>query len=157
MNIRTTPLKLVTIMIDFFVIFFGFALTMGLTSSAKNQSLFTLQITTSISLYLACTLIFAISFYLFRIFHLIDIHNFFSDSALIFVKTVRYLFIALFIVLLGIMPFVYYTADHGDAPGLIFIVMGIVFIPLAIAVFISAMEKILNNSINLKKENELTI
>ncbi|KRK78326.1 hypothetical protein FC67_GL000895 [Companilactobacillus alimentarius DSM 20249] len=70
---------------------------------------------------------------------------------------IRYLFIAVFVVLLGIMPFVYYLADQGDAPGLILIVGAVIFLPLAIAAFVSAMEQILVNSIKMKDENDLTI
>lgn len=74
-----------------------------------------------------------------------------------FVRVVRYLFITASITLMGTLPFVYYNADKGDAPGLIFIALAFVLVPLAIAAFISVMEKILINSIKFKQENELTI
>jgi Protein of unknown function (DUF3036). len=157
MKIKTTLLKLVTAGIDAFLLLFAFMLTMGLTSSVHEHSLFFLQITTSIALYATCLVVFVISFYLFRIFHLIDQRNFFTQTALHFVRVVRYLFITASITLMGILPFVYYNADKGDAPGLIFIALAFVLVPLAIAAFISVMEKILINSIKFKQENELTI
>ncbi|MQS75407.1 DUF2975 domain-containing protein [Companilactobacillus halodurans] len=157
MQIKTTLLKLVTLIIDGFTLLFAFMLMMGLINSFQTHSLFKLQIMTSVFLYIACLIILFISHYLYRIFHLIDIHDFFSPKALRFVKNVRYLFTLLFLAIMGIMPFVYHSADLGDAPGLIVITLAIAFIPLAIAAFISAMEKILINSSKFKQENELTI
>lgn len=157
MKIKTTLLKIVTLIIDAFVAFFAFTLTMDLISSIRDHSIFGLQISTIISLYLAVLVILGISFCFFKIFRLIDTHKFFTTTALKLVKTIRYLFITGTVVLMGILPFVYYTADQADAPGIIIIALGIIFIPLAIAAFISVMEKILINSIQFKQENELTI
>ena len=70
---------------------------------------------------------------------------------------VRYLFIACSVVLLAILPIAYQAADIDDAPGLIIVALGFIFVPSAIAAFISVMEKILINSIQFKQENELTI
>lgn len=157
MKIKTTLLKLVTAGIDAFVLLFSFMLMIGLTSSVRDHSIFFLQITTSIALYATCLVILVISYYLFRIFHLIDNHTFFTQQALHFVKTVRYLFITASVTLAGILPFVYYSAKHSDSPGVMFIAFAFVLVPLAIAAFISVMEKILINSIKFKQENELTI
>lgn len=157
MKIKTTLLKLVTAGIDAFVLLFSFMLMIGLTSSVRDHSIFFLQITTSIALYATCLVILVISYYLFRIFHLIDNHTFFTQQALHFVKTVRYLFITASVTLAGILPFVYYSAKHSDSPGVMFIAFAFVLVPIAIAAFISVMEKILINSIKFKQENELTI
>lgn len=157
MNIKTTMLKIVTIIIDLFILLFGFMLTMGLTSSIRENSFVPFQLLTIITLYLSCAIVLGISFYLFRIFNLIDIHTFFSQKALTSVRKIRYLFIIEFLILLGNLPFIYYQADHGDAPGLIFVALAFNFIPLALTAFISAMEKILINSIKFKQENDLTI
>ena len=157
MKIKTTLLKVVTALIDCFTILFGFMLTVGIISSIHEQTIFTLQITTSISLYLACVVVLAISYCFYRIFNLMDRHDFFSELSLHFVKSVRYLFIILFIVLLGTLPFIYYSADHSDSPGVLLIAVAVIFVPLAIAAFVSVMEKVLINSIQFKKENDLTI
>lgn len=157
MKIKTILLKLVTGIIDLFVLFFGFILTMGIISSTKDGTIFGLQILTASSLFIGCLLILWISYYLFRIFFLIDRRNFFSRMALHAVRMIHYLFIVNFVILLGIMPFAYYSAERGDAPGLFVIVGAIVFFPLAIATFVYTMEQILVNSIKMKDENDLTI
>lgn len=157
MPIKTTLLKVVTSCIDTFVLLFSFMLTMGLITSAHEGSIFFLQITTSIALYLTCILVLFISLYLFKIFNLIDHHHFFTHKALHFVRVVRYLFIFTSVALAGVLPFVYYSADHSDSPGVLVIASAFILVPLAIAAFISVMEKILINSIQFKQENELTI
>jgi len=157
MKIKTTLLKVVTFLFDCFTILFGFMLTIGIITSIQDGSIFTLQIITSIALYLACLIVLSISYYFYRIFNLMDSHNFFSELSLHFVKSVRYLFIILFIALLGTLPLIYYSADHSDSPGVMLIALAIIFVPLAIAAFVSVMEKVLINSIQFKKENDLTI
>lgn len=157
MKIKTTLLKVVTLLLDCFTVLFGFMLIVGIITSIHDGSIFTLQITTSIALYLACLVVLGISYYFYRIFNLMDTHKFFSELSLHFVKTVRYLFITLFIVLLGTLPFIYYSADHSDSPGVLLIALAVIFVPLAIAAFVSVMEKVLINSIQFKKENDLTI
>ncbi len=157
MTIKTTLLKVVTSIIDVFTFLFAVIFVLGLYSSISEHTVFFLQILTDIGLFSACLLIFGISFYLFRIYKLIDQHNFFSQIALHFVRTVRYLFIAISVALLLILPFIVYGVREAGAPGLLIIALAVVFLPTAIAAFISVMEKILINSINFKDENELTI
>lgn len=157
MKIKTTLLKLVTAVIDLIFLMFGFILLTLLFLSIRRHTIFGLQLMMILSFLIGCLLILVISYYLYKIFFLIDKHNFFSITALHSVRMIRYLFIAVFVVLLGIMPFVYYLADQGDAPGLILIVGAVIFLPLAIAAFVSAMEQILVNSIKMKDENDLTI
>ena len=58
---------------------------------------------------------------------------------------------------LFVMPLVFFVADADDAPGLI--IMGMVFTcsPLIIATFAAVLQKLLQNVIDIKKENELTV
>ena len=55
------------------------------------------------------------------------------------------------------MPYIIYVADKDDAPGAV--AMGLVFIfaPLVVGVFAAVLEKLLQNAIDLKKENDLTV
>ncbi|MFC6176490.1 DUF2975 domain-containing protein [Companilactobacillus huachuanensis] len=157
MQIKTTLLKIVTAGIDAFLLLFCFMLTLGLFSSIQSHSMVHFQLLTIISLYVTCLVVFVISFYLFRIFRLIDKHDFFTKKALHFVRIVRYLFTAASVTLAGILPFIVITAHQGGAPGIILLALAFVLFPLAISAFVSVMEKILINSIKFKQENELTI
>ncbi|WP_164507115.1 DUF2975 domain-containing protein [Companilactobacillus furfuricola] len=157
MKINTTFLKIVTAILDLFVLFFVFILGWGVISSIIKGSVFKLQLITAGFLFIGALIVFVISYYLFKVFHLMDKQQFFTQTSLHAVKMIRNLFIGEFVDLLGIMPFVYYLADDGDAPGIIIIVGAVVFLPLAISAFISAMQQILIKAINMKAENDLTI
>jgi len=77
-----------------------------------------------------------------------------SVSALRKIKYSGLVFSGLFIALL---PFVYMVAEVDDAPGLI--ILGMVFAgaPMVIAVFAALLEKLLENAIAMKNENDLTV
>lgn len=157
MKIKTTFLKIVTAILDIFLLFFVYALAWGTYSSIVDHSVVHLQLLSVGFLFAAALVAFGISYYLFRIFFLMDRQQFFTKSSLHSVKMIRNLFVILFFALSGIMPYIYYSADRGDAPGMIIIVGAVVFVPLAIAAFVSAMEQILIKAINMKDENDLTI
>lgn len=157
MKIKTTLLKIVTLIIDAFVLFFIVMLSMSMLNAIQDHPFDLFPTIAGSTFLIVGLLVLVISYYFFRIFKLIDNHNFFTQQALHFVKMVRYLFIACSIVLLAILPIAYQAADIDDAPGLIIVALGFIFFPSAIAAFISVMEKILINSIQFKQENELTI
>jgi hypothetical protein len=56
-----------------------------------------------------------------------------------------------------IMPFVFLVADLDDAPGLIIIGMVPIFASMVIAVFAAVLQKLLQNAIDIKSENDLTV
>jgi hypothetical protein len=58
--------------------------------------------------------------------------------------------------LLG-MPLFYLVADADDAPGIIIIGMGLIFISAVVAVFAAVLQKLLNEAIIIKSENDLTV
>lgn len=55
------------------------------------------------------------------------------------------------------MPLIYYVAEADDAPGLIIIGLVIIFASFVIAVFAAVLQKLLENAIAIKSENDLTI
>ncbi|WP_334352273.1 DUF2975 domain-containing protein [Companilactobacillus sp. HBUAS56257] len=157
MKIKTTFLKIVTAILDLFVLFFVYALGWGTYTSIVDHSVLHLQLISAGFLFASALVAFGISYYLFKIFFLMDKQQFFTKMSLHSVKMIRNLFVVEFFVLSGIMPYIYYSADRGDAPGMIIIVGSVVFLPLALAAFVSAMEQILIKAINMKDENDLTI
>ena len=56
-----------------------------------------------------------------------------------------------------ILPLVYRIAEWDDAPGLILIGMVIVGASFAVAVFASILQRLLQNAIDIKEENDLTV
>jgi hypothetical protein len=55
------------------------------------------------------------------------------------------------------LPFVYILAEADDAPGLIIIGMVIIFAPMVIAVFAAVLQRLLQEAIDIKSENDLIV
>ena len=55
------------------------------------------------------------------------------------------------------MPIFYLIAEADDAPGIILIGMVIIFAALVIAVFAAVLQKLLQEAIDIKSENDLTV
>ncbi|WP_077212846.1 DUF2975 domain-containing protein [Bacillus dakarensis] len=55
------------------------------------------------------------------------------------------------------IPFVYILAEVDDAPGLILVGMVMIFAPLVIAVFAAVLQRLLQQAIDIKSENDLTV
>lgn len=93
----------------------------------------------------------------FKLLNYIDQNIAFSDLSVKALKKIKYYatIIAAFYII-G-YPLLYPIAQADDAPGLIVIGMGIACTPVAVAVFASILEKLLQRAIEMKSENDLTI
>ncbi|TSI10677.1 DUF2975 domain-containing protein [Lysinibacillus sp. BW-2-10] len=78
----------------------------------------------------------------------------FSVRALKKIKKSAIIISGLYVVAL---PFVYILAEVDDAPGLILVGMVMVFAPLVIAVFAAVLQRLLQEAIHIKSENDLTV
>ena len=56
-----------------------------------------------------------------------------------------------------VLPFVYLLAELDDAPGLILIDMVIIFAAMVITVFAAVLQRLLQEAIDIKTENDLTV
>ncbi|WP_218658032.1 DUF2975 domain-containing protein [Enterococcus thailandicus] len=157
MKPKTTFLKFILAGLVAFILFLSFLLTMGLLFSINEHSVFPEQVLASISLYLSAIASLLIIYYMYRMLVLVDNDRAFSAMSLIYVRAIFRLTIMEFIVLIGTVPFVYYIADNDDAPGVMIIGLGMLIIPLAVATFVSIIEKLLKHAIELKLDYELTI
>lgn len=157
MKPKTTFLKFILAGLVAFILFLSFLLTMGLLFSINEHSVFPEQVLASISLYLSAIASLSIIYYMYRMLGLVDNDRAFSAMSLIYVRAIFRLTIMEFIVLIGTVPFVYYIADNDDAPGVMIIGLGMLIIPLAVATFVSIIEKLLKHAIELKLDYELTI
>ncbi|MFJ7850026.1 DUF2975 domain-containing protein [Peribacillus sp. NPDC097206] len=53
------------------------------------------------------------------------------------------------------LPFVFILAENDDAPGLILVGMVMIFAPMVIAVFAALLQRLLQEAIEIKSENDL--
>lgn len=93
----------------------------------------------------------------FKLLSYIDKNQAFSElsvTALKKIKTCAIIISGLYGVAL---PFVYILAEVDDAPGLILIGMVMIFAPMVIAVFAAVLQRLLQEAIDIKSENDLII
>lgn len=110
-----------------------------------------------IGLYLPAVPFFAALYQAFNLLGLIE-HNltFTADS----VKTLKYIKFcgtAISGLFLAGMPYIFYVADKDDAPGVVAIGLVIIFSSFVIAVFAAVLQRMVQNAVDIKKENDLTV
>lgn len=87
----------------------------------------------------------------------IDQNTAFSVSSVRALRNIKYCAIAQAILYLGCVPFLFPIAEADDAPGLILIGAVLACSPLVVAVFAAVLERLLQNAIDIKSENDLTV
>jgi hypothetical protein len=87
----------------------------------------------------------------------IDRNTAFSLASVRALKRIQYCGIVMGIIWMSGMPFIYYFAERDDAPGLILFGAAFAAVPFAVAVFAALLKKLLQNAIDMKAENELTV
>ena len=104
----------------------------------------------------------AIPFYfaLYQAFNLlsyIDKNKAFSDLSVRALNKIKYCAMTIsFLYVVG-MPLFYLVAEMDDAPGIIIIGMVMIFASMVIAVFAAVLQRLLQDAINIKEENDLIV
>jgi len=93
----------------------------------------------------------------FRLLNYIDNNNAFSQKSVEALKKIKYSANTMSILYVVGMPLFYLIAERDDAPGIILIAAVFVFAPLVIAVFAAVLQRLLQEAINIKSENDLTV
>lgn len=94
----------------------------------------------------------------FRLLDLIDHNKSFSKLSVKTLQSIKYCaFVIAGVFTLG-MPVVFHIAQKEDAPGLILII-GAIFVgaPILVAVFAGVCQRLFQNAIDIKSENDLTV
>ncbi len=104
----------------------------------------------------------AVPFYIalyqaYKLLSNIDQNHAFSELSVKALKNIKFCAILIsFLYVIG-MPFIYLMAEIDDAPGLIVIGMVIIFASTVIAVFAAVLQRLLQEAIHIKSENDLTV
>lgn len=104
----------------------------------------------------------AIPFYfaLYRAFNLlsyIDQNKAFSELSVRALKNIKYCAITISSLYVLGLPLFYLVAERDDAPGIILIGMVVIFASMVIAVFAAVLQRLLQEAIDIKSENDLTV
>ena len=93
----------------------------------------------------------------FKLLDYIDKNNAFSGLSVRVLKNIKYCAIAISILYVIGMPLFFLMADMDDAPGIILIGLVMIFASLVIAVFAAVLQRLLQEAIDIKSENDLTV
>jgi hypothetical protein len=93
----------------------------------------------------------------FKLLTYIDKNNAFSQSSVNALMHIKRCGVMISILFLIGMPFIFRAADLDDAPGVVAIALVIVFASFVVATFAAVLQKLLQNVIDIKSENELTV
>jgi hypothetical protein len=87
----------------------------------------------------------------------IDHNKAFSISSVKALKSIKYCaFIISGLYALG-MPYIFYAADRDDAPGVVAIGFVIIFASFVVATSAGLFQSLLQNAVDIKSENDLTV
>jgi predicted small secreted protein len=93
----------------------------------------------------------------FKLLIYIDKNQAFSELSVKALKNIKFCAMTISGLYVVIMPFVYLVADLDDAPGLIIIGMVPIFASMVIAVFAAVLQRLLQEAIDIKSENDLIV
>jgi hypothetical protein len=93
----------------------------------------------------------------FKLLSYIDNNQAFSELSVKALKNIKFCAITISGLFVVILPFVFLVADQDDAPGLIIIGMVPIFGSMVIAVFAAVLQRLLQEAIDIKSENDLIV
>jgi hypothetical protein len=93
----------------------------------------------------------------FKLLSYIDHNKAFSKLSVRALKNIKYCAITISILLAAGMPLFYLIAEMDDAPGIILIGLVLIFASMVIAVFAAVLQRLLQEAIDIKSENDLTV
>lgn len=110
-----------------------------------------------IDMYAAAIPFYFVLFHAFKLLSYIDKNQAFSEFSVKALKNIKYGAITISAVYLLGMPLYYLIAKRVDPPFVMPIGSIIIFASLVIAVFAAVLQRLLQNAISIKSENDLTI
>jgi DUF2975 family protein len=93
----------------------------------------------------------------FKLLIHIDKSEAFSDLSAKALKNIKYCAIAISALYATGMPYIIYVADKDDAPGLTVLGFVTILASIAIATFAAVLQKLLQDALDIKSENDLTV
>ncbi|WP_175639365.1 DUF2975 domain-containing protein [Metabacillus schmidteae] len=110
-----------------------------------------------IGVYVAVIPFFIALFQAFKLLSYIDKNQAFSELSVKALRVIKFCAVTISGLFVVILPFIFFVAEMDDAPGLVIIGMVPIFASLVIAVFAAVLQKLLQEAINIKSENDLTV
>ncbi|SIS98644.1 DUF2975 domain-containing protein [Salimicrobium salexigens] len=112
---------------------------------------------TVIGMYISMIPFFIALYGAFNLLIYIDKSQAFSDSSVKALKTIKLCALTISGLYTVVLPFVFIMAEIDDAPGLVIFGMVPIFASIVIAVFAAVLQRLLQEAIHIKSENDLTV
>lgn len=109
------------------------------------------------SLYAAAIPFFLALFAGLKLLSYIDLNKAFSEDSVRVLQHIVYYAVTMSLALMLYMPAAFHFAEIDDAPGVIVFAFAFACLPLVVAVFAAVLKKLLQNAIEFKNENDLTV
>ncbi|WP_409300399.1 DUF2975 domain-containing protein [Peribacillus sp. SCS-155] len=93
----------------------------------------------------------------FKLLRYIDKNKAFSELSVRGLNKIKYCAITISSLHVLVLPLFYLFAEKDDAPGVIFVGLVVPFASMVIAVFAAVLQKLLEEAIDIKSENDLTV
>lgn len=93
----------------------------------------------------------------FKLLSYIDKNKAFSEWSVRALKRIKYCAITISSLFVVGLPLFYLVAEKDDAPGIILIGLVLIFASMVIAVFAAVLQRLLQEAIDIKSENDLII
>lgn len=110
-----------------------------------------------VDLYAAAIPFYFALYQAFKLLGYIDKNIAFSELSVTALKKIKYSGVAISTVYGVGMPLFYLIGERDDAPGVILIGMFMIFAAMVIAVFAAVLQRLLQQAIDIKSENDLTV
>ena len=110
-----------------------------------------------LGMYIAAVPFFFALYQTLKLLVYVDKSEAFSYLSVKALKNIKYCAIAISAVYVASMPFIVHVADKDDAPGFTALGLVIILASIAIATFASVLQKLLQEALDIKSENDLTV
>jgi hypothetical protein len=87
----------------------------------------------------------------------IDKHQAFSELSVAALRKIKYCAVTISALYAAGMPWIFRVADMDDAPGVVAIALTIIFASLVVSTFAGVLQKLVQNAMEIKSENDLTV
>lgn len=110
-----------------------------------------------IGLYVAAVPFYIALYQSMKLLRYIDLDKAFSELSVKALMAIKYCAVTISAMFAAGMPYIYRVADRDDAPGVVAVGLVIIFASFVIAMFAGVLQKLLQNAIDIKSENDLTV
>ena len=110
-----------------------------------------------LGLYLPAIPFFFALYQAMKLLNLIEKKKAFSSLAVKAFRNIKYAAIIISGLFTLGMPYIFYVADKDDAPGVVALGLVTIFASFVIATFAAVLQKLIQNAVDIKSENDLTV